>query len=207
MELIFILTSSYLIGSISGGIIVGKIKNIDILNEGSKASGATNVFRTIGIASALVVLFIDVYKGYFAVKFLPQLFEFENLFTFQIIAGIGSIIGHVYPVYFKFKGGKGVGTALGTLIGIHGLTNVIFTALATWIISLLITGYVGLSSIIGAFSIPIFNLIQFKTFNSITFYGIAIFFFIVYTHKENIFRMIKGNENQFKKIMLKNLWK
>lgn len=207
MELIFILTSSYLIGSISGGIIVGKIKNIDILNEGSKASGATNVFRTIGIASALVVLFIDVYKGYFAVKFLPQLFEFKNLFTFQIIAGIGSIVGHVYPIYFKFKGGKGVGTALGTLIGIHGLTNVIFTALATWIISLLITGYVGLSSIIGAFSIPIFNLIQFKTFNSITFYGIAIFFFIVYTHKENIFRMIKGNENQFKKIMLKNLWK
>ena len=207
MELIFILTSSYLIGSISGGIIVSKIKNIDILNEGSKASGATNVFRTIGIASALVVLFIDVYKGYFAVKFLPQLFEFENLFTFQIIAGIGSIIGHVYPVYFKFKGGKGVGTALGTLIGIHGLTNVIFTALATWIISLLITGYVGLSSIIGAFSIPIYNLIQFKTFNSITLYSVAIFFFIVYTHKENIFRMIKGNENQFKKIMLKNFWK
>ena len=205
--LVVIFIVSYLIGSISGGIIVGKIKNIDILNEGSKASGATNVFRTIGIASAFVVLFIDVYKGYFSVKYLPQLFEFQNSFISQIIAGSGSIIGHVYPIYFKFKGGKGVGTALGTLIGIHGLSNVIFTALATWIISLLMTGYVGLSSIIGALSIPIYNIIELKTFNTITFYSIVILFFVIYTHKDNISRMIRGDENQFKKIMLKNLFK
>ena len=69
------------------------------------------------------------------------------------------------------------------------------------------TGYVGLSSIIGALSIPIYNIIELKTFNTITFYSIAILFFIIYTHKDNISRMIRGDENQFKKIMLKNLFK
>ena len=113
-SIILIIIFSYLVGSISGGVVIGKIKNIDIRTKGSKASGATNAFRTMGALFALSVLIIDVYKGYFVVQYIPQLLNNEKVYV-KILAALGAIFGHVYPLYFKFKGGKGVGTALGTV--------------------------------------------------------------------------------------------
>ena len=203
---IYIIIASYLIGSISGGIIIGKIKNIDVMSKGSKASGATNVLRTIGLFSALIVLVIDVYKGYFSVTFIPYFFNCDSLVN-QTLAGAASILGHVYPVYFYFKGGKGVGTALGTLLAFHGFSNTIMLAFSTWILSVVLTGFVGLSSILASLSIPTIYYFKSNTQYEIIIYSILIALFIIFTHRENIYRMLNGEENQFKKIMLKNLFK
>ena len=203
---IYIIITSYLIGSISGGIIIGKIKNVDVMSKGSKASGATNILRTIGLVSALTVLVVDVYKGYFSVIFIPYFFNCDSLIN-QTLAGAASILGHVYPFYFGFKGGKGVGTALGTLLAFHGFSNTIVIAFSTWILSVLLTGFVGLSSIFASLSIPIIYFFKNNTQYEIIVYSILMALFIIFTHRENIYRMINGKENQFKKIMLKNLFK
>ena len=114
ISILLIAIFSYMVGSISGGVVVGRLKNVDIRTKGSKAAGATNAFRTMGAIFALSVLIIDVYKGYFSTFYIPYLIGNETIFA-KTIAGFSSILGHVFPVYFKFKGGKGVGTALGTL--------------------------------------------------------------------------------------------
>ena len=102
LSILIIAILSYLIGSISGGVIVGRIKNVDIRTKGSKAAGATNAFRTMGALFALSVLLIDVYKGYFSTLYLPYFFGEENILA-KSIAGFFSIIGHVFPIFFKFK--------------------------------------------------------------------------------------------------------
>ena len=138
-SIILIIISSYLIGSISGGVIVGKIRNTDIRKKGSKAAGATNAFRTMGTIFALTVLIIDVYKGYFVVEYIPPLLN-NDTDAIRALTGIMCILGHAYPIYFKFKGGKGVGTALGALIAFPEILPLIGIAFVSWIVILIITG-------------------------------------------------------------------
>ena len=205
-ELLVVLFS-YLIGSISGGIIIGKLKNIDIRKLGSKSAGATNAIRTLGIVSALIVLLIDVYKGYFAVQYIPSFFittNLENIIQIKLLAAFASVLGHVYPIFFKFKGGKGVGTALGSLFAIFPLSYALI-ALSIWLMMLILSGYVGLSSIIAGLSIPIIHnfLIKYNIDNFyLQLFGILIGLFFIFTHRKNIKRMIRKEEYQIKKIML-----
>ncbi len=206
-SLILIIISSYLIGSISGGIIVGKFRNIDIRKEGSKAAGATNAFRTMGIMFALMVVIIDVYKGFFAAKYIP-FFLNNNSIEMQLLAGISCVIGHVYPIYFKFKGGKGVGTALGVCFVFSKLLPFILIAIFCWIFTLIMTGYVGLSSILAASSIPLQYILNNNSlYEPLGIFSMLITIFIIFAHRENISRMLNGTENQFKKIMITNLFK
>jgi len=206
-SIILIIISSYLIGSISGGVIVGKIKNTDIRKKGSKAAGATNAFRTMGTIFALTVLIIDVYKGYFVVEYIPSLLN-NDTNTIKALAGIMCILGHAYPLYFKFKGGKGVGTALGALIAFPKMLPLIGVAFASWIIILIITGYVGLSSILATLSVPILYILSKETIcDELGVSSLIISLFIIFTHRENIKRMINGTENRFEKIMIINLFK
>ena len=206
-SIILIIISSYLIGSISGGVIVGKIKNTDIRKKGSKAAGATNAFRTMGTIFALTVLIIDVYKGYFVVKYIPSLLN-NDTNTIKALAGIMCILGHAYPLYFKFKGGKGVGTALGALIAFPKMLPLIGVAFASWIIILIITGYVGLSSILATLSVPILYILTKETIcDELGISSLIISLFIIFTHRENIKRMVHGTENRFEKIMIINLFK
>ena len=206
-SLILIIILSYLIGSISGGIIVGKFRNIDIRKEGSKAAGATNAFRTMGIMFALIVVIIDVYKGFFATKYIPYFLN-NNSIEMQILAGISCVAGHVYPIYFKFKGGKGVGTALGVCLAFSKLLPFILFAIFCWIFTLIMTGYVGLSSMLATLSIPLqYTLNNHSLYESLGIFSILITIFIIFAHRENINRMLNGTENQFKKIMITNLFK
>jgi len=206
-SIILIIISSYLIGSISGGVIVGKIRNTDIRKKGSKAAGATNAFRTMGTIFALTVLIIDVYKGYFVVEYIPALLN-NDTDTIRALAGIMCILGHAYPIYFKFKGGKGVGTALGALIAFPQILPLIGIAFVSWIVILIITGYVGLSSILATLSVPILYILTTKTIcDTLGISSLIISLFIIFTHRENIKRMISGTENRFEKIMIKNLFK
>ena len=207
LSILIIAILSYLIGSISGGVIVGRIKNVDIRTKGSKAAGATNAFRTMGALFALSVLLIDVYKGYFSTLYLPYFFGEENILA-KSIAGFFSIIGHVFPIFFKFKGGKGVGTALGTLLAFPQLHLATLIGFLSWLSSLLITGYVGLCSIIAGIAVLLFHLLTSNfIFDILTIYVLFISIFFVITHRENIKRLINGNENQFQKIMLFNFFK
>jgi len=206
-SIILIIISSYLIGSISGGVIVGKIRNTDIRKKGSKAAGATNAFRTMGTIFALTVLIIDVYKGYFVVEYIPALLN-NDTDTIRALAGIMCILGHAYPIYFKFKGGKGVGTALGALIAFPQILPLIGIAFVSWIVILIITGYVGLSSILATLSVPILYILTTKTIcDALGISSLIISLFIIFTHRQNIKRMISGTENRFEKIMIKNLFK
>ncbi len=223
LPIILVILLSYMIGSISGGIIIGKLKNIDIRKEGSNNAGATNALRTMGTAFAVIVLIIDVYKGYFATHYIPYLvFEFypqeylqqsndlyKNLINeLKVFAAISSIMGHVYPLYFKFKGGKGVGTALGTLFAFSEFYYSILVGFIFWTSSLILTGFVGLSSIISGISVSLIYLTDNGfMLNTLAFYSIIIALFFIFTHRENILRMISGKENQFKKVMLINLFK
>ena len=200
-SVILIAISSYLIGSISGGVIIGKIRNTDIRQKGSKAAGATNAFRTMGTIFALTVLIIDVYKGYFAVEYIPTLLN-DDTDTIKALAGIMCILGHTYPLYFNFKGGKGVGTALGTLIAFPEILALIGIAFASWVVILIITGYVGLSSILATLSIPILYILTKGTIcDTLGIFSLIITLFIIFTHRSNILRMISGNENRFEKAM------
>ena len=193
-------------GSISGGIIVGKFRNIDIREKGSNNAGATNALRTMGIAFALIVLFIDVYKGYFAANYIPYLLN-ENTNQAKILASLGAILGHVYPLYFKFKGGKGVGTALGTLFVFPELSINIVIGFVCWLATLIFTGFVGLSSIIAGISVSVAYLLNNNVLDDLALYSILMSIFFIFTHRENIYRMAKGKENQFKKVMIINLFK
>ena len=206
LSLILIIILSYMTGSISGGIIVGKFRNIDIREKGSNNAGATNALRTMGIAFALIVLFIDVYKGYFAANYIPYLLN-ENTNQAKILASLGAILGHVYPLYFKFKGGKGVGTALGTLFVFPELSINIVIGFVCWLATLIFTGFVGLSSIIAGISVSVAYLLNNNVLDDLALYSILMSIFFIFTHRENIYRMAKGKENQFKKVMIINLFK
>jgi len=206
-SVILIAISSYLIGSISGGVIIGKIRNTDIRQKGSKAAGATNAFRTMGTIFALTVLIIDVYKGYFVVEYIPTLLN-NDTDSIKALAGIMCILGHAYPLYFKFKGGKGVGTALGALIAFPKILPLIGIAFASWVVILIITGYVGLSSILATLSVPILYILTEQIIcDELGISSLIISLFIIFTHRENIKRMINGTENRFEKVMIKNLFK
>ena len=214
MNIIICLVISYLIGSLSGSLILGKIKNIDVRKYGSGNAGGTNTFRIIGPLSAVIVTMIDILKGYIAVKYIP-LFLLKNInpneynLTVILIAFV-CILGHVYPLYFQFKGGKGVGTLLGTLPVILGWE---YTAicLMIWIVTLLLSGFVGLASIIAGISLPIQYLYTESEYLSLnispaSIYCISIALFIIFTHRGNIKRMWEGNENRFDKLRIFNLF-
>ena len=148
---------SYLIGSISGSMVLGKIKGIDIREMGSGNAGGTNAFRSIGPLFALGVIIIDILKGIIAVYYVSN-FEFVSLINLSnefmhVLCGIAAILGHVYPIYYKFKGGKGAGT----MIGIVGILypECILYALLSWILILILSGYVGLSTMIAGIVLSI----------------------------------------------------
>ena len=187
---------SYLLGSISGSLLVGKILGIDIRKLGSKSAGGTNAFRSAGLKLALPTVIIDVLKG-----FIPAYIFISDPFLF-VGCSFAAVLGHVYPIFYGFKGGKGAGTLIGVIIASHPIFLVYL--LSVWIISMLFTGYVGLSTILAGFTLPVLVLCcDFLLFNSLQgYFFILISFFILFTHRENVLRIISGTENRFHKMML-----
>ena len=200
----------YLVGSVSGSMVIGKIYNFDVLSSGSRSAGATNTFRVSGPIPAFLVLLIDVLKGYIActiasiyINFFQFSYKGDTELYIVIMCGIAAVIGHIFPIYFNFKGGKGIGTIVGMLIYVFPIGLLI--SFIVWLIILILTGYVSLASIIGCCSLPInvLVLLNSNNYDIILFYlMIAISVFIIITHRENIIRLIEGRENRFEKIML-----
>ncbi len=208
ISFIIIIILSYLLGSISGSMLLGKIKNIDIRKMGSGNAGGTNAFRTQGIFFALPVVLIDIGKGFIATEYLNGITLFGSSYFLEsanLFYGTAAIIGHCYPIFHNFKGGKGAGTALGVIISVF--PNAIFPALIIWLLSLTFTGFVGLSTILAGLTVSLVSFFQYPIINNIQIMSIFISIFIVFMHRSNIIRMIKGKENQFKKIMIfKNIF-
>ena len=208
MEILIKLVVSYLIGSTSGSILLGKLKGVDIRNMGSGNAGGTNAFRTQGASFAAGVLGIDILKGFISAKFISAM----NLPIFSsstvdpnlliILCGVAAVLGHVYPLYHGFRGGKGGGAAIGMIFAISWSS--ISLAILLWLVILLLTGYVGLGTMIGSVFVIYFAHYFKDAINNPYFLPFTIFlsFFIIYTHRSNIKRMLDGTENRFEKAMI-----
>ena len=196
MNVILGALAAYLLGSIPTSYIFGKVfKKIDIRKYGSGNVGATNVFRVMGKKYGIAVLIIDMLKGFLAVAILPILFYSEpfpiSLDLLKIILGVASICGHIWTVFLKFKGGKGVATSAGVLIGLSPI--VMLCSLVVWSIVAFLSKYVSLASIIAALSVPIFMwlLKQPKQYLIVTSLLAVL---VVYKHRSNIGRLLSGQE-------------
>ena len=210
MELISKLILSYLLGSVSGSILTGKLIGADIREMGSGNAGGTNAFRTMGTTFAMGVIFIDALKGFIAVKFVPFLKlggilttnSIDNRELLLIVCGMGAVMGHVYPLYHGLKGGKGAGTMVGVLIALFPMYLII--GLPIWLAVLIYSGYVGLSTMISGIAFPICTFIFYPNgiYSPFGYFSVLISIFLIYTHRSNIHRMIDGNENRFENIML-----
>ena len=191
---IFFISSAYLIGSLSFGIIVSKFFNLsDPRTIGSKNPGATNVLRTGNKLAAILTLIGDILKATFAVK-IAILIGLSDLELMQICLAV--LIGHTYPIYHKFKGGKGVATALGILLAINWILAL--CAIFIWLIIFSIWRYSSLAAIIASLAIPIISYFLNETLY-ILLTNILITALIIFNHHTNIKKLIKGVEPNFKK--------
>ncbi|MFC2088968.1 glycerol-3-phosphate 1-O-acyltransferase PlsY, partial [Calditrichota bacterium] len=197
-----ILLLGYLIGSFPTAIIAGKIlKKIDIRDHGSGNAGATNVFRVLGWKAGTVVLIVDIFKGFASVWCVPDISDAvpEVKIYIQIFAGIAAIAGHIWTIFAKFRGGKGVGTAAGVFLGLQ--PGPVLICLLVFIGVVFKTRFVSLGSMIAAFLLPIILLVQKFMLNvdiqlPMIVLSIILALLIIITHKENINRLIQGTENK-----------
>jgi len=199
-ELGVVIVLSYLLGSISTALWVGKaFHNIDIREHGSGNAGATNVVRVLGWKTGIPVMIIDVAKSWLATM-LPAFLNLAEqgsamLINLQIIAGVVAIVGHVYPVFSGFRGGKGVACVFGTLLALQPLLTL--GCMGVFLIILLITGYVSVSSMSAGIAFPILLFSFFDT-PSVIFKIFSVFIAIalIATHRKNIGRLIRGEESK-----------
>ena len=190
MEYIIIGIASYLMGSIPFGLVLTKIfLKKDIRKIGSGNIGATNVLRTGNKVIGYSTLILDVAKAV-----IPVIYVKINFPELIYIASLCTFLGHVFPIWLKFKGGKGVATYVGILFSINILLGLVF--LISWILIFLLFRYSSLSSIIGSLSIPAYLLITNQT-NNVFFFGI-MFVLIFFTHRENIKRLKNSEESKTK---------
>ena len=185
------LLAAYLIGSISFGYLAGKLlKGIDIRKYCSGNAGTTNIQRTLGTLPALIVLFLDISKGWLAVWLAGVLTGSE---TVPLAAGLAAIMGHNWPLFFKFRGGRGIATSIGVMLGVAPLVLLIAGGIGVTLIA--ITRYVSLGSITGAFTIPILMILFHLPPLQIAF-GTGIAVMAIWRHRENISRLLQGTENK-----------
>lgn len=196
MLLIIALVLSYLLGSVPASYLVARLtKGIDIRRYGSGNVGATNVLRTAGKKAAAVALGFDILKGVLAVTALSALFgKAGSAITresFNILMGFSVICGHIWPVFLSFKGGKGIATSTGVLIVL--CPKAVLIAGAVWLISIIITRYVSLASVMASITLPVVTAIMGRSIQMVIF-TITLCFISTYKHKSNIIRLINGEE-------------
>jgi glycerol-3-phosphate acyltransferase PlsY len=191
---------AYLIGSIPTSLIVSRSQfNIDIRDYGSGNAGATNTFRVLGSRWGTFVMLMDMLKGLVAVKLallLPYYIdnEFERT-NFQIGLGLAAVLGHIFPIWAEFRGGKGVATLFGLIIAISPWTAL--SCVGVFLLVLYLTRFVSLSSILASLAFPIFILIVFNVDNiAYRIFAIAVALLVIMTHQKNIGRLLSGSESK-----------
>lgn len=200
MKELLLIIIAYLIGSVPTALIISrKYFGIDIRDYGSGNMGATNAFRILGPKFGIIIMVLDIIKGMLAVGlfyFLPEYLSNELLRTnFMIGLGLSAVLGHIFPIFANFKGGKGVATILGMLIAIQPV--VALCCLAVFAIVLFFTRYVSLSSILAAIMLPV-SVLWIWNEHEILYrvFALLVALMVVLTHQKNISRLIKGHESR-----------
>ena len=191
---------AYMLGSIPSAVWIGKLfYGIDIREYGSGNAGATNTFRILGKKAGVPVLFIDILKGYAAVQlalffgnYLPDTQQFVN---FKLTLGVAALLGHIFPVFAGFRGGKGIATLLGILSGVHPAAALVCAGV--FIITLFLSGYVSLSSMISAIAFPVIIMFVYnETMKSLNVFSMFVAILVLITHQKNIERLLRGDESK-----------
>ena len=201
MNIAILLVLAYLIGSIPTAVWVSKwVYGIDIREHGSGNAGATNAFRILGSKAGAGVMFGDMLKGFLAVKLSilsPFAWTSEPFVNLQIFLGLAAVLGHIFPIWAEFRGGKGIATLFGMILSIHPI--VAASLVGVFFLMLLLTRYVSLSSITASIAFPVLILFIFNADAqelSYRLFAIATAFLVVLTHHKNISRLLNGNENK-----------
>lgn len=200
MSEVYLIVLAYLIGSIPTSLIVSRTQfNIDIRDYGSGNAGATNTFRVLGSRWGTLVMILDMLKGLMAVKLalvLPMYMEDEFARTnFQIGLGLAAVLGHIFPIWAEFRGGKGVATLFGLIIAVSPWTAL--SCAGVFMVVLFLTRFVSLSSILASLAFPVFILVIFNVDNNAyRIFAIAVALLVIMTHQKNIGRLFSGNESK-----------
>ena len=189
---------SYLLGSVSGSLLLGRLRKVDIRTMGSGNAGGTNALRSVGFWFALGVVIIDVGKGALATGVIPNLLGAE-ITGVVLVCGFAAVVGHCYPVWHGFRGGKGAATAVGTLIFINPC--LLIPMLAAWLLTLIVTGYVGLATVISGISL-IPAAVWLGGPEGTVIYCAVIAGFMAWTHRSNFQNLKAGTEHRFDKVRI-----
>ena len=203
-EILLFILLAYLTGSFPSAVWVGKIfYKIDVREFGSGNAGATNTFRVLGKKAGIPVLLMDIFKGWLAVNYLSFLSEvpstIENQFEIQLTFGIAAVIGHLFPVYTGFRGGKGIATLLGLLVGLNPTAAI--ASIIVFVVVFLISKYVSLGSILAsvAFPVVVFFILDKEDVNSsLELFSVFVPILTLITHQKNIERLIRGKEKKIR---------
>jgi glycerol-3-phosphate acyltransferase PlsY len=198
---------AYLIGSLIGSLVIGRLKGVDIREQGSGNAGGTNALRTQGWAFAIGVIVIDVGKALVAVGVLPGLDlplvgldPALNREWLTVACAAAVVVGHVYPVWYEFRGGKGAATLLGAVAVLAPAALV--PVFLVWLGCVALTGFVGLGTMLGTATLPAYFAIARPGDTALLVFGLVMTAFVAYTHRANIGRMRAGNENRARRLWL-----
>jgi glycerol-3-phosphate acyltransferase PlsY len=202
MEYIIFSVIAYLLGSVPTAIWLGKIRyGTDVREHGSKNAGATNTFRVLGKKPGIIVLIIDIVKGAIATSlpfwFLQDstLIDMDTRINIQLLAAVLAVIGHVFPVFAQFNGGKGVATSLGVIIGLHPLAAA--SCIAVFLLVFIRSKYVSLGAICAALVFPfLVRFVFLETSNILFYFSVFISLLVLFAHRKNMGRLWRGEENK-----------
>jgi acyl phosphate:glycerol-3-phosphate acyltransferase len=198
---------AYLLGTVLGSLILGRLRGVDIRGMGSGNAGATNALRTQGKLFGFLVLGVDIVKGVLAVLWLPAAvlpgvgidptLPREWL---TLACGFAVIVGHVYPVWFGFRGGKGAATMVGVIAAVE--LRLLAPLLVTWFLVLVLTGYVGLATMVSGMVLVAAVYVLEPNNVPLLCFCVGVSLFVIYTHRSNIARMRAGQENRVRRLWL-----
>ena len=199
MTAAFLILIAYLLGSLSGSLLLGKLRGVDIRTQGSGNAGGTNAFRTQGAAFAVGVVVIDISKGALAAWLGLRLADGTHAAWLPYATAFAAAIGHVWPIWHGFRGGKGAATVVGGVAVLWPAAVPVL--LAVWLCTLIVTGYVGLSTILAGFAIIVFSVATHADIVRLVF-AIAVALLLFFTHRANLARLCAGTESRFEKMRL-----
>jgi len=218
LSLGIVIIASYILGSIPTSIVVSRLKNgIDVRDYGSGNAGGTNVIRVLGWKTGVFVILVDGLKGLVATVVVSRFFydrlpfsnytPFDDFTLVQIICGCAAVVGHAFTLFAGFRGGKGVATAAGMLLGLAPIEFLV--AIGVFVVTFIVSRYVSVGSISGAISAPLTMFfrenifrVDIEGYNTLIYFILGVSAFLVYTHRSNIKRLLHGTENRIARVAL-----
>jgi glycerol-3-phosphate acyltransferase PlsY len=198
---------AYLLGAVLGSLVMGRFRGVDIREQGSGNAGGTNALRTQGWRFALGVVVIDVGKALLAVGLLPGLSlplvgidPAVDRDWLTMACATAVVVGHVYPVWYEFRGGKGAATLVGAVAMLAPAA--LLPVIVVWLATVMLTGFVGLGTVLGTATLPVYFALSEPRAAPFIVFGLVMAAFVAYTHRENIERMRAGNENRARRLWL-----